>query len=40
MSKEQVLEQALKLGVKERAELASQLLVSLEELSPEENERL
>ena len=40
MSKEQVLEQALKLGVKERAELASKLLVSLEELSPEENEKL
>jgi Putative addiction module component len=40
MSKEQVLEQALKLGVKERAELASQLLVSLEELSLEENEKL
>jgi Putative addiction module component len=31
MSKEQVLEQALKLGVRERAELASKFLVSLDE---------
>jgi Putative addiction module component len=40
MSKEQVLEQALKLGIRERAELASQLLVSLEDLSPPEHEKL
>jgi restriction endonuclease Mrr len=40
MSKNQVLEQALQLDVKERAELAHDLLLSLEQLSPEENERL
>jgi restriction endonuclease Mrr len=40
MSKSQVLEQALQLDVKERAELAHDLLLSLEQLSPQENEKL
>jgi len=36
MSKEQVLEQAFALGYKERADIAQQLIASLEKLSPEE----
>ncbi|WP_027893539.1 addiction module protein [Calidithermus chliarophilus] len=39
MSKEQVLEQALDLDYKDRADLARWLLDSLEDLSPEEYER-
>ena len=39
MSKEQVLEQALSLGYKERADIAQQLISSLENLSPEEYEQ-
>jgi len=40
MSKEQVLEQALKLDLKDRADLAQRLLSSLESLNPEEHDRL
>ncbi|MER3481396.1 MAG: hypothetical protein C4327_13250 [Meiothermus sp.] len=39
MSKEQVLEQALGLDYKDRADLARRLLDSLEDLSPEEYEQ-
>ena len=40
MSIEEVEAEALKLGPKERARLAGQLLESLESLSPEENARI
>ncbi|MCX7803092.1 MAG: addiction module protein [Meiothermus ruber] len=40
MRKEQILEQALQLDLKDRAELAQQLLSSLEQISPEEHDRL
>lgn len=40
MSKEQVLELALKLSLEERAQVARELLVSVEDPTPEENERL
>lgn len=40
MSKEQVLEQALQLTLEERAELARDLLFSLEEPTPDENLKL
>ena len=39
MSKLQVLEQALKLSLDERADLVHELLLSLEETTPEENAR-
>ena len=39
MSKQQVLEQALSLSVKERAELAEELIASLDEPSLEEYEK-
>ncbi|MDX2007891.1 MAG: addiction module protein [Meiothermus sp.] len=39
MSKQQVLEQALSLSLEERADLAHELLLSLEETTPEENAR-
>lgn len=40
MSKAQILEQALKLSLKERAELARELQLSVDEPTPEENEQL
>lgn len=39
MSKEQVLEQALSLDYKDRADIAQRLIRSLEHLSPEETEQ-
>jgi putative addiction module component (TIGR02574 family) len=40
MSKEQVIELALKLSLEERAQVARELLISVEDPTPEENERL
>lgn len=40
MGKAQLLEQALQLDVKERAELAQELISSLENLTPQEHERV
>ncbi|MDX2004303.1 MAG: addiction module protein [Meiothermus sp.] len=40
MSKTQILEQALKLSLKERAELARELQLSVDEPTLEENEQL